>query len=331
MSVPNPWDVLIIGAGIAGLTLAQRLQTAGLQVLVIDKSRGVGGRLATRRVGEDRLDHGLPYLEIQGPHTAAMIAQWLGRDLIQPLGDLVTWSPSQGFQTDNRTLWSSTEGINSIAKHIAQNLTIARDQRAIWIRPQADHWQIGIEHQTHTHAARTLVLTQPAPQAGELVAPLPWGQELKNIPYEPCIAVLAGYGDPLSPAWSGCTWDHPTLAWTAWEHHKRRQGTTLLIQSSAAYAQDRFDHPNPHHLGHDLIAQLRAYLPEIPPHPLWLQVHRWRYARCQNPLGDTPLLLQNHPPLWYCGDGCGDRGLEGAIANAHHTADRLLQSPFPST
>ena len=44
-------DVLIIGGGMAGLTAASELQGAGCRVLVLDKGRGVGGRLASRRIG----------------------------------------------------------------------------------------------------------------------------------------------------------------------------------------------------------------------------------------------------------------------------------------
>jgi renalase len=39
-----------VGAGLAGLICAQKLQRAGYQVAVLEKSRGLGGRLATRRV-----------------------------------------------------------------------------------------------------------------------------------------------------------------------------------------------------------------------------------------------------------------------------------------
>ncbi|MFW5789075.1 MAG: FAD-dependent oxidoreductase [Spirochaetota bacterium] len=44
-------DVPVVGAGIAGLTAARRLVDASLDVTVLDKGRGVGGRMATRRFG----------------------------------------------------------------------------------------------------------------------------------------------------------------------------------------------------------------------------------------------------------------------------------------
>ena len=39
-------EVLVVGAGLAGLRAAADLQAAGRQVLVVDKGRGLGGRLA---------------------------------------------------------------------------------------------------------------------------------------------------------------------------------------------------------------------------------------------------------------------------------------------
>jgi len=44
-------DVLVIGAGMAGLSAAAALQKAGRKTLVIDKGRRIGGRMATRSVG----------------------------------------------------------------------------------------------------------------------------------------------------------------------------------------------------------------------------------------------------------------------------------------
>ena len=46
----KPWDCVVIGAGICGLLAAQRVQDAGYRVLVLDKGRQVGGRMANRRM-----------------------------------------------------------------------------------------------------------------------------------------------------------------------------------------------------------------------------------------------------------------------------------------
>lgn len=43
-------DIAVIGAGIAGLVCAQQLSQAGYSVLVVEKSYGLGERLATRHL-----------------------------------------------------------------------------------------------------------------------------------------------------------------------------------------------------------------------------------------------------------------------------------------
>ena len=47
MTISHHADCLIVGAGIAGLVAARTLQNRGVRALVLDKGRGVGGRLAT--------------------------------------------------------------------------------------------------------------------------------------------------------------------------------------------------------------------------------------------------------------------------------------------
>jgi renalase len=51
-------DVLIIGAGMSGAVAASEFAKAGLRVMVLDKGRCVGGRMATRRIGDAVFDHG---------------------------------------------------------------------------------------------------------------------------------------------------------------------------------------------------------------------------------------------------------------------------------
>lgn len=58
-------DVIVIGAGMAGLTCAQQLKQAGLDVTIVEKSAGVGGRMATRRLQGTWVDHGAQLLSVK--------------------------------------------------------------------------------------------------------------------------------------------------------------------------------------------------------------------------------------------------------------------------
>lgn len=57
----EPGRVAVVGAGIAGITAARTLAQAGWQVTVFEKSRGAGGRMATRRTAFGGFDHGAQF------------------------------------------------------------------------------------------------------------------------------------------------------------------------------------------------------------------------------------------------------------------------------
>ncbi|MBC7822907.1 MAG: FAD-dependent oxidoreductase, partial [Candidatus Parcubacteria bacterium] len=71
------FDIAVIGAGVAGLTCAQQLHQAGYRVVVIEKSRGMGGRLATRRLQGTHADHGVCYLKPKDDRFKALITTLL--------------------------------------------------------------------------------------------------------------------------------------------------------------------------------------------------------------------------------------------------------------
>ena len=73
----------IIGAGIAGLTLARRLTDGGRDVVVFDKSRGVGGRAATRRARGMCIDHGAQYFAARDDGFCKEVSGWEQRGIIE--------------------------------------------------------------------------------------------------------------------------------------------------------------------------------------------------------------------------------------------------------
>ena len=66
----------VIGAGIAGLSCATALQNAGHVVQVFDKSRGVSGRMSTRKGDGWQADHGAPYFDAHDRQFRAEVERW---------------------------------------------------------------------------------------------------------------------------------------------------------------------------------------------------------------------------------------------------------------
>ena len=67
--------VTVIGAGLAGLIAAQQLHNNGHDVVVLDKGKSPGGRLATRRIGDATLDHGAQFFTVRELRLLEPIAE----------------------------------------------------------------------------------------------------------------------------------------------------------------------------------------------------------------------------------------------------------------
>ena len=82
--------IVIIGSGITGLACARALTAAGIAPVVLDKGRGIGGRLATRRTGAMQFDHGVQYVTAQNSSFGATLAE------LQMGGALGEWPDEAG-------------------------------------------------------------------------------------------------------------------------------------------------------------------------------------------------------------------------------------------
>lgn len=75
---------LIVGAGISGLLAARTLVERGIRVTLIEKSMGVGGRMATRRMSKGVCDHGAQFISVGSPEFGTLLAGWQQLGLVTP-------------------------------------------------------------------------------------------------------------------------------------------------------------------------------------------------------------------------------------------------------
>jgi len=104
-------DVLIVGAGLAGLSAANDLQNAGYTVLVVDKGRGLGGRLAGRRIDNASFDHGAQFMTTRDPKFVEQVRQWIEDGVAEE------WYSSFPGQVNSHARYRGVPTMTAIAKH----------------------------------------------------------------------------------------------------------------------------------------------------------------------------------------------------------------------
>lgn len=102
------------------MACARTLAAAGLAPVVLDKGRGVGGSVATRRVGALQFDHGAHYVTAQN-HSFSVLAS-----AVYTGGGLVKW-PDKG----DRSRYVGQKGMSALAKALGVGLDIYLRKRPV--------------------------------------------------------------------------------------------------------------------------------------------------------------------------------------------------------
>jgi renalase len=176
------FDVAIVGAGVAGLTLASRLKNLGASFTVLEKSKGVGGRMATRRDGGATFDHGAQFYTIGEQHSLFWHTQWLELDLSRK------W-----LQNSEKTLFAAHGGMTLLAKNLSHELPIqfeAKVQKILALGPNQPQ-QILFESGNSIFAQK-VYLSCPLPQSLQILkdSDRTFAPELNEIQYASAIVGL---------------------------------------------------------------------------------------------------------------------------------------------
>jgi predicted NAD/FAD-dependent oxidoreductase/pimeloyl-ACP methyl ester carboxylesterase len=154
--------VAVIGAGLSGLVAARTLAEHH-DVVVLDKGVSVGGRLATRRIGRARLDHGAQFFTVRGQALQSQTDDWLERGVAK------VWCHGFAGRHDGFPRFCGTGGMNSLAKDLADGLDCRVDRMVFMVRPTEDGWDVVIDDGSSI-AADAIVSTCPIPQSWALLA-----------------------------------------------------------------------------------------------------------------------------------------------------------------
>jgi predicted NAD/FAD-dependent oxidoreductase len=334
-----PRSVVVIGAGPAGLVAASRLHAAGVDVVIYEKSQGIGGRVATRRV-RDRLafDHGAQYVTARGESFARYLAETESSGftarwdpVIDPPRARVAGSLADATTVDIPPCWYvGAPGMSSLFRPLASNVSVRHEitvtnveptDRGIWltaIEPDRGPRRIG--------AFDAAIIAVPAPQAGAMTGHLPnVAEALARVVMTPCWALmLAVEGNPLVSADVYRRTSGP-ISWVARDASKPgRYGdvATLVVHASAEWSREHLE-DSPDAVAAQLIGDLNSLVGTKLPASVYAVAHRWRYAQTAVPLG-APYLDAIDGRVLIGGDWTMGGRVEAAWDSGEAMAAKLL-------
>ncbi len=328
MQMPGQ-PIVIVGAGMAGLAAANRLQDTGFPVLVLDKARGIGGRVATRRVGTGVADHGAQFFTAREPPFIRLVAGWLTRGVAQE------WSrgfadPSGQIPPDGHPRYRGTRGMTDIPKHLSSTLAIRLKTRVAELRANPDRtWSTRL-HGGETINSPAILLTPPLPQslrlleAGRVLLPGSVSNELEAIAYDPCLALIAVLPSPSKVPQPGAVrFAQGPIAWIADNRIKgiSPRATTVTIHAGPELSRSLWDREDGQ-VAARLLELSQAWLGS---EPVEVQVHRWRFSQPTSLHPHRTIVLTRPAPLAFAGDAFAGPRVEGAALSGLAAADGLAK------
>ncbi|MCA9505299.1 MAG: NAD(P)-binding protein [Spirochaetaceae bacterium] len=303
--------IAVIGAGIAGATVASRLHAAGVEVEVFEKARGPSGRMSTRRTEHGDFDHGAQYFTARHPVFRATVADWIARGLVAPW-DACIVTVEDGIvevESDPPTRYVGVPRMSVLARDLIGPVALRTGVRIASLARAASSWSLQDEGGSSWGPYDACVLAVPAPQAVPLLEASPaLARRAAAASLAPCHATLVRFEDKLPVPFDAAFVRHSPLAWIARNESKpgRSGAHVWVLHSTPEYSLGRLE-AEPAEVSQDLLRALSRAVCGALPEVAFATTHRWLHARAESGRGTSP-DLDREAGLGVCGDWTlGDR------------------------
>jgi renalase len=335
-SMDIPYDYVVIGAGLAGITASRLLKDKGKNFVVLEKSRGLGGRMATRRFAtheegtEQAVDTGAQYFTVSNPIFKNMLEDSLLKQTVLSWEVQVqSWNGKDLKQiTDSETRYICPAGMTSLAKDLAQGLPVLKNHKVIKANLLAyGVWQLEVEN-ADTVYAKKIISSAPVTQSLDLFAEFLNDDKaslLREVVFAPCLAVLIICKHLIELPFKAVFWNAgDVLSWVADDSSKRLapKQTIITAHCSPNFSAEMFISSDTE-IQNLVLKELSQVLPasligEIER----IEIKKWKLAKAVNCLGQD-FYVNPEQNLFLIGDWCIEPAVEAAF-NSAMALERLI-------
>jgi renalase len=334
-------DVIIVGAGVAGLQCARLLKAAGADVLVVDRSDKPGGRCATRTFGGQPADYGPLFIHGHDARFLAAVEDAAGSQRIPewPIRRVGRGSPCQpDAYAPHETRLALSDGINAFPKALSAGLPLKLRTQVASIRPAKGTLAVtGVGGERLE--SRDVVLAMALEQSIPFVDMLKESESREGIlallrlfVSLPCLTVIAGYPKGTKTPDFDLNYpedDHALMLMSNESSKRLDQGQLVMtFQAAPRWSREHMDAPK-EAWARELIATAARRLGPWTASPDWTHIHRWKYSRVDraNELAGPLELKVGQSRIGIAGDLFSPGGgIQAAWLSGGKLAERFARS-----
>lgn len=302
----------IVGAGVTGLSAARALRALGNSVVVFDKGRTIGGRVATRisRSGH-QFDHGAQYINPKSQAFQAVLS-----------GAVTTSCAAEWTLEPGKTRFVGAPTMADFPAHLARAVCVRQNVEVLALVKTSKGWLIRTT-EGDTEVER-LIVTVPAQQATRLLEGHDVVEPLAAVEVAPCLTLMAAFSDGPEPPYAARQSRDKALSWVAHEGSKpgRSQGHRFVAQANEAFSRANLEASKPE-IAEMLMPLLTEEIGCSAKDAVYVAGHRWRYARTITPLGQ-PFLSDPDQTLFVGGDWCLGARVESAWESGNAIVEAIV-------
>ncbi|GAA4408612.1 NAD(P)/FAD-dependent oxidoreductase [Quisquiliibacterium transsilvanicum] len=345
--------VAIVGAGLSGLACARALLEAGATPRLFEKSRGVAGRMSTRRGEGWQCDNGAQYFTARDPAFRAEVGRWLDAGVAQRWQPrLRAFGPGAAVRVPDESLerFVGVPGMTAPARRLAEGLPVEISCTVDALAREAGSWRLRCaERGWIDERFDAVLLAVPAPQAAALLAgaadsgrtsPSVSGGAVapdaivraaaaletlsRTARMRACWALMLRYPARLELDFDAAFVNEGPLRWVARDAGKpgRAGPETWLLHAEAQWSEEHVDE-SPERVAPILVDAFKRLGGATP--AAWT-AHRWRFADTAAPLA-AGCVWNREAGLGLCGDWLAGGKVEGAWASGRALALAVLDAP----